>query len=467
MSATERLRCLPSVSELLDQAGELVTLAGHDLAAQTLREALAQARTDILNGAQPPTTDDLLHASRARLREMLDYPRPLINATGVVIHTNLGRAPLSRAAQQAMQAVAAGYSALEFDLRSGQRGRRGQQAERLICMLTGAEDALIVNNCAAATVLMLAAIAAGRGVVISRGQLVEIGGGFRIPEIMAQSGAQLIEVGTTNRTRVADYEQALRAHAAHPPGVAAILRVHPSNFRLRGFTQEVGIAELVQLARAHAKTTGVPLPVLDDIGSGALVDTSQFGLRREPMPQESIRAGAGVVAFSGDKLLGGPQAGLLIGQRAWIARCRSHPLARAFRADKFTLAGLTATLWHYARGEAEREVPVVRMLAMSKDEIGRRAQQVMNRLATWAEAREVCLALRNGYSAVGGGALPDESLPTTLIAISSARHSPHHLLAALRKQGVIARIEEDRVVLDLRTVLDDEALVSAVQKSDG
>ncbi len=467
MSATERLRCLPSVSELLDQAGELVTLAGHDLAAQTLREALAQARTDILNGARPPTTDDLLHASRARLREMLDYPRPLINATGVVIHTNLGRAPLSRAAQQAMQAAAAGYSALEFDLHSGQRGRRGQQAERLICMLTGAEDALIVNNCAAATVLMLAAIAAGRGVVISRGQLVEIGGGFRIPEIMAQSGAQLIEVGTTNRTRVADYEQALRAHAAHPPGVAAILRVHPSNFRLRGFTQEVGIAELVQLARAHAKTTGVPLPVLDDIGSGALVDTSQFGLRREPMPQESIRAGAGVVAFSGDKLLGGPQAGLLIGQRAWIARCRSHPLARAFRADKFTLAGLTATLWHYARGEAEREVPVVRMLAMSKDEIGWRAQQVMNRLATWAEAREICLALRNGYSAVGGGTLPDESLPTTLIAISSARRSPHHLLAALRKQGVIARIEDDRVVLDLRTVLDDEALVSAVQNSDG
>jgi L-seryl-tRNA(Ser) seleniumtransferase len=467
MSATERLRCLPSVSELLDQAGELVTLAGHDLATQTLREALAQARTDILNGAQPPTTDDLLHASRARLREMLDYPRPLINATGVVIHTNLGRAPLSRAAQQAMQAVAAGYSALEFDLRSGQRGRRGQQAERLICMLTGAEDALIVNNCAAATVLMLAAIAAGRGVVISRGQLVEIGGGFRIPEIMAQSGAQLIEVGTTNRTHVADYEQALRAHAAHPPGVAAILRVHPSNFRLRGFTQEVGIAELVQLAHAHTKTTGVPLPVLDDIGSGALVDTSEFGLRREPMPQESIRAGAGLVAFSGDKLLGGPQAGLLIGQRAWIARCRSHPLARAFRADKFTLAGLTATLWHYARGEAEREVPVVRMLAMSKDEIGRRAQQVMNRLATWAEAREICLALRNGHSAVGGGTLPDESLPTTLLAISSATRSPHQLLATMRAQGVIARIEDDHVVLDLRTVLDDDALVSAIQNSDG
>jgi L-seryl-tRNA(Ser) seleniumtransferase len=467
MSATERLRCLPSVSELLDQAGELVTLAGHDLATQTLREALAQARTDILNGAQPPTTDDLLHASRARLREMLDYPRPLINATGVVIHTNLGRAPLSRAAQQAMQVVAAGYSALEFDLRSGQRGRRGQQAERLICMLTGAEDALIVNNCAAATVLMLAAIAAGLGVVISRGQLVEIGGGFRIPEIMAQSGAQLIEVGTTNRTRVADYEQALRAHAAHPPGVAAILRVHPSNFRLRGFTQEVGIAELVQLAHAHTKTTGVPLPVLDDIGSGALVDTSQFGLRREPMPQESIRAGAGLVAFSGDKLLGGPQAGLLIGQRAWIARCRSHPLARAFRADKFTLAGLTATLWHYARGEAEREVPVVRMLAMSKDEIGRRVQQVMNRLAAWAEAREVCLALRSGHSAVGGGTLPDESLPTTLLAISSVTRSPHQLLATLRAQGVIARIEDDHVVLDLRTVLDDDALVSAIQNSDG
>jgi L-seryl-tRNA(Ser) seleniumtransferase len=463
----ERLRRLPSVSELLKQAGDLIAQAGYDLAKQALQEALTQARTDILDGAETPDAASLIRAAHGRLRALVDYPHSLINATGVVIHTNLGRAPLSRAAQQAMQAVAAGYSALEFDMHSGQRGRRGQEAERLLCMLTGAEDALIVNNCAAATVLMLAAIAAGRGVVISRGQLVEIGGGFRIPEIMAQSGAQLIEVGTTNRTRVADYAQALRAHAARPGGVAAILRVHPSNFRLRGFTQEVGIAELVQLAREHAETTGEPLPVLDDIGSGALVDTARFGLRREPMPQESIRAGAAVVAFSGDKLLGGPQAGLLIGQRAWIARCRSHPLARAFRADKFTLAGLTATLLHYARGEAEREVPVLRMLAMSKDDISQRARQVMDRLAAWADARGLRLALRDGHGAVGGGTLPDESLPTTLIAISSATRSPHHLLAALRQQGVIARIDDDHVVLDLRTVLDDDALVSAVQNSDG
>ncbi len=467
MSANERLRCLPSVSELLKQAEDLIAQAGHDLVAQTLREVLAQTRADILSGAQPPTATALLEAARAQLRALIDYPRPLINATGVVIHTNLGRAPLSQAAQQAMQAAAAGYSALEFDLRSGQRGRRGQQAEQLLCALTGAEDALIVNNCAAATVLMLAAVAVGRGVVISRGQLVEIGGGFRIPEIMAQSGAHLIEVGTTNRTRSADYAQALRAHAQRPPGVAAILRVHPSNFRVRGFTQDVEVAELVQLARAHAETTGQPLPVLDDIGSGALVDTSRFGLRREPMPQDSVRAGAAVVTFSGDKLLGGPQAGLLIGQKAWIARCRSHPLARAFRADKFTLAGLTATLLHYARGDAAQQVPVLRMLAATKDEISQRAQRVVDRLAPWAAARGLRLALRDGQSAVGGGTLPDEALPTTLITIASAARSAHQLLAALRAQSVIARIVDDHVVLDLRTVLDDDALVRAVQNSEG
>jgi len=464
MSVNERLRCLPSVSELLEQADALTAQAGRELVAQALRAALAQARTDVLSGAEPPTATALLRTARAQLRALIDYPHPLINATGVVIHTNLGRAPLSQAAQQAMQTVAAGYSALEFDLRNGERGRRGQQAEQLLCMLTGAEDALVVNNCAAATVLMLAAIAAGRGVVISRGQLVEIGGGFRIPEIMAQSGAVLIEVGTTNRTRSADYEQALRTHAQRPPGVAAILRVHPSNFRLRGFAQDVGIAELAQLARAHAKTTGESLPVLDDVGSGALVDTSRFGLRREPMPADSVRAGAAVVTFSGDKLLGGPQAGLLIGQRAWIARCRSHPLARAFRADKFTLAGLTATLLHYARGEAEREVPVVRMLAATKDEIGQRARQVMDRIAAWADARGLCLALRDGQSAVGGGTLPDETLPTALIAVSSATRSPHQLLAALRDQGIIARIVDDHVALDLRTVLDDDALTDAIQR---
>jgi L-seryl-tRNA(Ser) seleniumtransferase len=466
MSANERLRCLPSISDLLKQADDLIAQAGHDLVAQTLREVLAEARADILSGGQLPTAIALLDAARTRLRTLIDYPQPLINATGVVIHTNLGRAPLSQAAQQAMQAVAAGYSALEFDLRSGQRGRRGQQAEHLLCALTGAEDALIVNNCAAATVLMLAAVAAGRGVVISRGQLVEIGGGFRIPEIMVQSGAQLIEVGTTNRTRIADYAQALRAHAQRPPGVAAILRVHPSNFRIRGFTQDVEVAELVRLAHAHAETIGEPLPVLDDIGSGALVDTSRFGLRREPMPQDSIRAGAAVVTFSGDKLLGGPQAGLLIGQKAWIARCRSHPLARAFRADKLTLAGLTATLLHYARGEAEQQVPVLRMLAATKDEISRRAQQFIDRLVLWAEARGLRLTLCEGQSAVGGGTLPDEALPTTLITIASAARSPHQLLAALRAQGVIARIVNDHVALDLRTVLDDDALVHAVQNSD-
>jgi len=408
----------------------------------------------------------------AAARDLLQSPiasgqLPIINATGVIVHTNLGRAPLSRAAQEAMQTVAGDYSALEFDLRSGERGRRGEEAERLLCLLTGAEAALVVNNCAAATVLMLAAIAGGRGVAISRGQLVEIGGGFRIPEIMAQSGARLIEVGTTNRTRPADYAQALREHAGREPGIGAILRVHPSNFRMLGFVQEVGIGELVRLAREHAAVTGAePIPVLDDVGSGALVDTSQFGLRREPMPQDSVRAGAALVTFSGDKLLGGPQAGVMVGQRAWIERCRSHPLARAFRADKFTLAALTATLLHYVRDEAQREVPVLRMLATPKGEIAARAQRVLAGIAGWAACWGLNAELLEGESTVGGGSLPGETLPTVLIALSSPAHAPHDVLARLRAQGIIARIKDDRVVLDLRTVLDDAALVRRLQSSE-
>jgi L-seryl-tRNA(Ser) seleniumtransferase len=382
----------------------------------------------------------------------------IINATGVIIHTNLGRATLSVAAQEAMLAAARDYTPLEFDMHTGERGRRGEAVEKLLCDLTGAEAAVVVNNCAAATVLMLAATSAGKGVVVSRGQLVEIGGGFRVPEIMAQSGAKLIEVGTTNRTKPADYKRAIEPH---PEVIGALLRVHSSNFKMIGFTEEVGVDELVGIAQQF------PIPVLDDLGSGALIDTSQFGLSREPMPQDSVKAGASIVAFSGDKLLGGPQAGIMVGQREWIEKCRRHPLARAFRADKFTLAALGATLMHYARGEAQRDVPVIRMMAMRKDEIAQRAEKVILALGVWFLAHQLRAELIDGESTVGGGSLPGETLPTTLIALSSdgETRSIASLQTQLRAAGVIARIKDDRVLLDLRTVLDDPLLVARLTQT--
>lgn len=454
MSLNDRLRQLPSVSELLAQANGLVEAEGHARVVHALREALNRARQAVRDGAPLPSRDELIATARAVLCAPFPERLPtVVNATGVIIHTNLGRAPLSRAAQEAMLAVGRDYSPLEFDMTIGERGQRGEAVEQLLRQLTGAEAALVVNNCAAATVLMLAAVAAGKGVVISRGQLVEIGGGFRIPEIMTQSGAHLIEVGTTNRTRLADYERAIREAEARAPGIGAILRVHSSNFVMVGFVETTPVEDLVQLGERFS------VPVLDDLGSGALVDTSQFGLRREPMPQDSLRAGAAIVTFSGDKLLGGPQAGIMLGRRAWIERCRRHPLARAFRADKFTLAGLSATLLHYTRGEAQHEVPVIRMLAMSKADITRRATQVSARIADWLLTNGLRAELVDGESTVGGGSLPGETLPTTLIALTSDARSPHEILAALRARGVIARISNDRVMLDMRTVLDDDELV--------
>lgn len=463
MSENDRLRQLPSVNELIGDVNGSIEVEGHARVVNAVREVLAAARSAVRSGAPLPSRADLLAEVRDRLRTSAVAAHALVNATGVIIHTNLGRAPLSRAAQEAMSAVARDYSPLEFDLRTGERGRRGEAAQQLLCQLTGAEAALVVNNCAAATVLMLAAVAAGKGVVISRGQLVEIGGGFRVPDIMAQSGAHLIEVGTTNRTRGEDYIAKIREAESGGQAVGAILRVHPSNFRMIGFVEEVAIEDLVRIAAdCSPASLPSPLPVLDDLGSGALIDTSQFGLRREPMPQESIRAGAAVVCFSGDKLLGGPQAGIMVGRREWIERCRAHPLARAFRADKFTLAALTATLLHYARGEAQREVPVIRMMAMTRAEIAARAERVRAELADWLWVNDLRAELVDGESTVGGGSLPGETLPTVLIALSPRSTSPSVAAwqAALRARGVIARITNGRVVLDLRTVLDDQALIA-------
>ncbi|HKZ82881.1 MAG TPA: L-seryl-tRNA(Sec) selenium transferase, partial [Anaerolineae bacterium] len=354
-----------------------------------------------------------------------------------------------KAARDAVEAAAAGYSDLEYDLQSGERGHRMAAVEDIACRVTGAEAALVVNNNAGAVLLALSALAAGKGVLISRGQLVEIGGGFRVPDVMAQSGARLIEVGTTNRTHRRDYETALVTSSVE---VAAILRAHSSNFRVIGFTTEVPLNELVEIGNWRG------IPVIDDLGSGALLDTAQYGLMHEPTVQESVAAGAALVCFSGDKLLGGPQAGIIAGGRDWVERCKTHPLARALRIDKLDLAALSATLMHYLKGEAEREVPVWRMIGTSVEEIERRAQVLADALRQTGYEVEVI----RGQSTVGGGSLPGETLPTRLVALTV--DSPDAFLAKLRAGDppVVARIEADRVVFDLRTVLEDEPLLKGL-----
>jgi L-seryl-tRNA(Ser) seleniumtransferase len=456
MSANDRseaLRRLPSVDRLLAraEAGVLIEAHGRTLTVDAIRSAIDAARAAIIkNGGDAPDESTLIDRAADWLREWTQArPRSVINATGVIIHTNLGRAPLSKPALAAAQAAASGYSDLEYDLRSGERGQRMAAVEDSVRRVTGAEAALVVNNNAAAVLLALSALASGKGVIISRGQLVEIGGGFRVPDVMAQSGARLIEVGTTNRTHRRDYETALVTASID---IAAILRAHSSNFRVIGFTTEVALSELVEIGNWKG------IPVIDDLGSGALLDTAQYGLAHEPMPQESIAAGAGLVCFSGDKLLGGPQAGIIAGRRDLVDRCKQHPLARAVRIDKLDLAALSATLAHYLKGEAEREIPVWRMISLPLDEIERRAQALAAALRQAGYAADVI----DGRSTVGGGSLPGETLPTRLVALTA--DSPDMYLAKLRAGDlpVVARIEADRVVFDVRTVLDDEELVGVL-----
>ncbi len=446
MSVRE-LRQIPSVDRLLstEAVEKLVNAFGRQAVVDALRRVLESVRADVHGGASVPDDGSLIERASAHLRNQLAPTlQPVINATGVIIHTNLGRAPLSEAARQAMDRTSRGYTTLEYDLEKGRRGHRTVHAERLLCQLTGAESALVVNNNAGAVLLTLTGLSQGRGVVISRGQLVEIGGGFRVPDVMAQSGARLVEVGTTNRTHLHDYEAALEAY----DDVALILRAHHSNFRIIGFTSEPSVAELVTLGAEHG------LPVVDDLGSGALIETTQFDLGHEPMVQESIAAGAAVVCFSGDKLLGGPQAGIIAGKAAYVDPLKSHPLARALRPDKLCLAGLQETLLHYLRDEAIERVPVWRMIATTVDTLAERAAAWGETLQQAGIACEVVL----GRSTVGGGSLPGETLPTRLVALSIAH--PDDLARALREgePAVIARIESERVLLDPRTVLEqDEA----------
>ena len=456
---TSAYRDLPAVEtlvQLLEQGpsdGEPRTLL-----VDAAREEIAAARQAIAAGNNVPTAEDLVAGARRRA-QMLASPslRPVINATGVIIQTNLGRAPLSTAALQAMREVGLGYSNLEYDLATGARGSRASHLAALLCRLTGAEAALAVNNNAAAIYLALSALAAGREVIVSRGQAVEIGGGFRIPDVLRQSGATLAEVGTTNRTYIHDYAAAITERTA------LLMRIHTSNFRLTGFVHETPLAEMAALARERGVAT------LDDLGSGTLLPTAPYGLAPEPTVQESIAAGADLVTFSGDKLLGGPQAGLIVGQARLIAKLWQHPLARALRVDKTTLAGLEATLLSYLCGRATEEVPIWRMIAARPDALRVRAERLAAALrgdaGRAAEDEHRTVTVVGCASAVGGGSLPGETLPSYAIALNGAQ--PDALANALRHATppVIGRIAEGRLLLDVRTVLEEQeaALVEAVR----
>jgi L-seryl-tRNA(Ser) seleniumtransferase len=441
---TDPRRRLPAVETLLAEPGVAALLAAHPrgLVVKAVRAAVDAARDD--GGAAPAGGwDAAIQAAVARLAA--PSLAPVINATGVVLHTNLGRAPLAAAAIAALTRVADGYTALEYDLGRGARGARHAHCRDLLVELTGVEDAFVVNNAAGALLLALSALARGGEALVSRGELVEIGGSFRIPDVMARSGARLVEVGTTNRTHLKDYEAALT------PDSRLLLKVHRSNFQVTGFTAEVPAREIAALAQARG------LSCLYDLGSGLLLDLSPWGLAREPSVREAAASDADVVVFSGDKLLGGPQAGILVGTAAVIAACRADPIARAVRADKFTLAALEATLALYRDPEtARREIPVLRMLTEDLESVKQRGEALLKGIN--GGERRVEAELVQGESEVGGGAFPGAKLPTWLVAITPGQLTPDICLARLRSSDppVIARIADGRVVLDPRTIFPSQ-----------
>jgi len=450
----ELLRRLPSVDELL-RSGLVrpwLERLPRRLVVGAVRRVLDRTRRTILRAPESELVSDgeldahLERELERALREVGSYRlRPVINATGVVLHTGLGRAPLARVALQNIGRVASGYCSLEVDLDTGSRGRRTGIVRDLLCELTGAESATVVNNNAAATLITLATLAAGKEVIVSRGELIEIGGSFRLPEIMAASGARLREVGTTNKTRLADYEGAIG------PETGALLKVHTSNYRILGFTEAVPLEQLVRLGRRHN------LPVVDDIGSGALLDLSRFGLTGEPVASHSVRSGADLVLFSGDKLLGGPQAGIIVGRKAWIEKIERHPLARAFRVGKLTLAALEATLRLYMDEEqALREVPALRMISEPDTVVRARAERLRRFLGGVDGLEWVELAQDTAY--VGGGAVPAQGLLTWTVRVR-AKSLPEDGLAARLRTGdpsVLARVQDGCVIFDARTLNDSE-----------
>lgn len=441
------MRVLPSIDRVLaeDLFAAIGLSLGRGAAVRIARDAVAVVRTQIEEESSSGDVLQLvLNAARTAFeRESSSGVRRVINATGVIIHTNLGRSPLSEAAIQAISEYASRYCALEFDVVTGKRGRRGPRAESLICELTGAEAAVIVNNCAAAAFLTLKVLALGKEVIISRGELVEIGGDFRVPDVLAESGATLREAGTTNRTKIADYAKAISENTG------LILRVHPSNFRVIGFTAAPTNLELAALARERA------IPFVEDAGSGALVDLSEFGLGDEPVIARSIADGVDVVLFSGDKLLGGVQAGFIVGKSEIIERICRHPLYRALRIDKLAYSAIEATLGSYARGSQFEDIPTLRMLAAPAEEVLKRSRKLIDRI----ESRGLLkIEIVEGESVVGGGSAPDAKPVTWLISTERPGKTADELSASFRRRPipVIARISDDKLLLDLRTVFEDE-----------
>jgi len=437
----DNLRHVPSVDQLLrtDEARELRDRVGTRRATNIARSVIAEIRALVRDGKAEATSNGLLTEATQRLeataeRESQSGIKAVINATGVLLHTNLGRAPLSQAARDAID-EAARYCSLEYDLESGARGGRGTRVESLLKDLTGAEDALVVNNCAAAALLILKVLAGDGETIVSRGELVEIGGDFRVPDVMASSGTRMVEVGTTNRTHLHDYQRAINTNTR------LIMRVHPSNYRIVGFASSPDRAELAALAHEAG------LALYEDGGSGQLADLRKYGVVDEPVVREIVESGVDVVSFSGDKLLGSAQAGLIVGKQSIVSRLRKHPLYRALRSDKLRLAALEATLVSHQR-EAE-DVPVIQMLSATAEELEQRARNVADGLD---------VELLAGESALGGGAGPTSTFPTTLIAITHPKKSAQEIEHELRNYSppIIARISDGKVLLDLRTVFDDQ-----------
>jgi len=452
-------RKLPAVDALLREAAFTwhITQYGQEAVTAAARDALDDARRAIASGEPAPLKSDWPALIDARLSIAFQPSiRSVINATGVIIHTNLGRAPLSKAARTAVDAMSRGYSNLEYELDVGRRGSRHDHARKLLRRLSGAEDAMVVNNNAAAVYFVLTAFCQEREVLISRGQLVEIGGGFRIPDVLRQSGAKLVEVGATNRTHLRDFSGAIT------PATRAIMRVHSSNFRQIGFVTQPELADLVALAHNVERDKDDRVLLIDDLGSGSFLETTAYGLSPEPTVQESVAAGADLVTFSGDKLLGGPQAGLIVGKAELIERLRRHPMARAIRVGKMTLAALEATLQAYRRGRATEEIPVWRMISAPADALRERVESWLDTLAATGVHGQVI----PGESAVGGGSLPGETLPTWLLAL--AVKAPDSVAERLRSADtpVICRIQQEQLLFDPRTVLpeQEEALVGILSE---
>jgi len=457
-------RLIPKMDKVLAWPAvvRLAATTTHNELREAVRTVLDQLRCLLTSGESPDLSPNLITERIAAELERSSMPslRRVINGSGIVIHTNLGRSPLPQAAETALKETAWGYSNLEFDLRSGERGERYAHVERLLCELTGAEAALVVNNNAAAVLLALSGLANGREVVVSRGELVEIGGSFRIPDVMRQSGASLVEVGTTNRTHPKDYSAAINEQTA------LLLKVHTSNFAVVGFTAEVGTAELVRISRQFG------LPTMVDAGSGCLIDLARFGIPGEATVQEHLKAGADLVTFSGDKLLGGPQAGLIVGSSAIIAKLKRHQLLRALRIDKLTLAALEATLRLYRdERQALAQIPTLRMLTTPLDELDARLRRMLRRLRRLLPTT-IRLKPANGTSSPGGGSFPLLQLPTRLIEVAVPGLSANALEEALRATvpPIVGRIQRDSFMLDLRTLQDDDlpllatALIQVVEQ---